>query len=246
MDLMKALTSQYMKKELPEMNVGDTVRVHVKIKEGSRERIQVFEGTIIAKKHGGIEESITVRRISYGVGCEKVFPLHAPNVVNVECVRHGKVRRAKLYYLRSRVGKGAKVRRLPLNDEQRTIIDDALRARGIAGVAGSEPETPLLVNLGRGRNAHGPMTRSGLYVVLTKFLEEVALDVASERPMDAAKLRASSTHWLRHTFAVNALTEMSVNVVQAAMGHASVATTGRYLSPEEEAMSEAMEKMKAL
>ena len=92
MDLMKALTSQYMKKELPEMNVGDTVRVHVKIKEGSRERIQVFEGTIIAKKHGGIEESITVRRISYGVGCEKVFPVHAPNVVDVETVRHGKVR----------------------------------------------------------------------------------------------------------------------------------------------------------
>ena len=105
MDLMKALTSQYMKKELPEMNVGDTVRVHVKIKEGSRERIQVFEGTIIAKKHGGIEESITVRRISYGVGCEKVFPVHAPNVVDVETVRHGKVRRAKLYYLR-RQGQG--------------------------------------------------------------------------------------------------------------------------------------------
>ena len=107
MDLMKALTSQYMKKELPEMNVGDTVRVHVKIKEGSRERIQVFEGTIIAKKHGGIEESITVRRISYGVGCEKVFPVHAPNVVDV---RHGKVRRAKLYYLRDRLGKAAKVK----------------------------------------------------------------------------------------------------------------------------------------
>ena len=105
MDLMKALTSQYMKKELPEMNVGDTVRVHVKIKEGSRERIQVFEGTIIAKKHGGIEESITVRRISYGVGCEKVFPVHAPNVVDVETVRHGKVRRAKLYYLRDRLGR---------------------------------------------------------------------------------------------------------------------------------------------
>ena len=110
MDLMKALTSQYMKKELPEMNVGDTVRVHVKIKEGSRERIQVFEGTIIAKKHGGIEESITVRRISYGVGCEKVFPVHAPNVVDVETVRHGKVRRAKLYYLRDRLGKAAKVK----------------------------------------------------------------------------------------------------------------------------------------
>ena len=110
MDLMKALTSQYMKPELPQMNVGDTVRVHVKIKEGSRERIQVFEGIIIAKKHGGIEESITVRRISYGVGCEKVFPVPAPNVVNVETVRHGKVRRAKLYYLRDRLGKAAKVK----------------------------------------------------------------------------------------------------------------------------------------
>ena len=109
-DLMKALTSQYMKNELPEMNIGDTVRVHVKIKEGSRERIQVFEGTIIDKKHGGIEETITVRRISYGVGCEKVFPVHAPNVVNVETVRHGKVRRAKLYYLRDRMGKAAKVK----------------------------------------------------------------------------------------------------------------------------------------
>ena len=109
-DLMKALTSQYMKNELPEMNIGDTVRVHVKIKEGSRERIQVFEGTIIAKKHGGIEETITVRRISYGVGCEKVFPVHAPTVVNVETVRHGKVRRAKLYYLRDRMGKAAKVK----------------------------------------------------------------------------------------------------------------------------------------
>ena len=110
MDLMKALSSQYMKETLPEMNIGDTVRVHVKIKEGSRERIQVFEGTIIAKKHGGIEETITVRRISYGVGCEKVFPVHAPNVVDVETVRHGKVRRAKLYYLRGRMGKAAKVK----------------------------------------------------------------------------------------------------------------------------------------
>lgn len=110
MDLMKALTSQYMKKELPEMNVGDTVRVHVKIKEGSRERIQVFEGTIIAKKHGGINETFTVRRISYGVGVEKVFPLYSPVIEKVETIRKGKVRRAKLYYLRGRVGKAAKVK----------------------------------------------------------------------------------------------------------------------------------------
>ena len=110
MNLLQALTSQYMKPELPEMNVGDTVRVHVKIKEGARERVQAFEGTIIARKHGGIEESITVRRLSYGVGCEKVFPVHSPNIVKVETVRRGKVRRAKLYYLRSRLGKAAKVK----------------------------------------------------------------------------------------------------------------------------------------
>ena len=110
MDLIKMLDQQNMKPELPEMNVGDTVRVHVKIKEGSRERIQVFEGTIIAKKHGGVEQTITVRCLSYGVGVEKVFPVHSPNIVNVETVRHGKVRRAKLYYLRDRVGKAAKVK----------------------------------------------------------------------------------------------------------------------------------------
>ena len=110
MDLVKALSSQYMKEELPEMRVGDTVRVHVRIKEGSRERIQVFEGTIIARKHGGIGETITVRRVSYGVGCEKVFPVHSPRVVAVETVRKGKVRRAKLYYLRERFGKAAKIK----------------------------------------------------------------------------------------------------------------------------------------
>ena len=110
MDLLKALNSQYMKEELPEAKVGDTVRVHVRIKEGSRERIQVFEGTVIARKHGGITETITVRRISYGVGCEKVFPVHSPSIVSVTTVRRGKVRRAKLYYLRDRVGKKAKVK----------------------------------------------------------------------------------------------------------------------------------------
>ena len=110
MDLVKALNSQYMKEELPEVNVGDTVRVHVRIKEGARERIQVFEGTVIARKHGGIGETITVRRIAHGVGCEKVFPMHSPNVAMIETVRQGKVRRAKLYYLRDRAGKAAKVK----------------------------------------------------------------------------------------------------------------------------------------
>ena len=110
MDLIKTLTAQYMKPELPAMRVGDTVRVTVRVTEGNRERTQAFEGTIIAKKHGGIEESITVRRVSYGVGCEKVFPLHSPNVAMIETVRKGQVRRAKLYYLRDRFGKAAKIK----------------------------------------------------------------------------------------------------------------------------------------
>ena len=110
MNLIEKLDQQNMKETLPEMNVGDTVRVSVRIKEGSRERIQVFEGTIIAKKHGGVEQTITVRRLSYGVGVEKVFPVHSPNVVDVQTVRRGKVRRAKLYYLRDRVGRAAKVK----------------------------------------------------------------------------------------------------------------------------------------
>ena len=110
MNLIEKLDQQNMKETLPQMNVGDSVRVHVKIKEGAREIIQVFEGTIIAKKHGGVEQTITVRRLSYGVGVEKVFPVHSPNIVNVETVRRGKVRRAKLYYLRDRVGKAAKVK----------------------------------------------------------------------------------------------------------------------------------------
>ena len=110
MDLMQAFNNKYLKAEPPVAEVGDTVRVHLKVKEGNRERIQVFEGTVIAKKHGGIEETFTVRRVSYGVGVEKVFPVHAPSIEKIELVRHGKVRRAKLYYLRSRVGKAAKVK----------------------------------------------------------------------------------------------------------------------------------------
>ena len=110
MDLMQAFTAKQLKQERPEVSVGDTVRVHLKVKEGNRERIQVFEGTVIAKKHCGIEETFTVRRISYGVGVEKVFPVHSPVIEKVELVRKGKVRRAKLYYLRDRVGKAAKVK----------------------------------------------------------------------------------------------------------------------------------------
>ena len=110
MDAMKLMTDSMLKSELPEINIGDTVRVHVLIKEGQRERIQVFEGTVIARKHGGINETFTVRRVSYGVGVERVFPVHSPKVEKVEIVRRGKVRRSKLYYLRDRVGKAAMVK----------------------------------------------------------------------------------------------------------------------------------------
>ena len=111
MDLMKSFIEKNMPaKEAPSVTVGDTVRVHLKVKEGNRERIQVFEGTVIAKKHGGIEETVTVRRLSYGVGVEKIFPVNSPIIEKFEVVRHGIVRRAKLYYLRDRVGKAAKVR----------------------------------------------------------------------------------------------------------------------------------------
>ena len=110
MELIKELNKETLQNEVPSVQIADTVRVHVKVKEGSRERIQVFEGIVIAKKHGGIEETITVRRISYGIGVEKVFPVHSPSIATIEIVRSGDVRRAKLYYLRGRVGKGAKVK----------------------------------------------------------------------------------------------------------------------------------------
>ncbi len=110
MDLLKTFENKQLRETVPSVSVGDTVRVHLKVKEGARERIQVFEGTVIAKKHGGVSETFTVRRLSYGVGVEKVFPLHSPIIDRVETIRRGKVRRAKLYYLRDRVGKRAKVK----------------------------------------------------------------------------------------------------------------------------------------
>ena len=110
MDFVKEISAGMLKTEVPQLKIGDTVRVHVRIKEGDKSRIQVFEGTVIARNNSGIAETFTVRRISYGVGVEKVFPLHAPTIEKVETVRKGKVRRAKLYYLRDRVGKAAKVK----------------------------------------------------------------------------------------------------------------------------------------
>ncbi len=110
MDALKLISDASLKTEVPSVKIGETVKVHVKIREGERERIQVFEGTVIAIKGGGISQTFTVRRVSYGVGVERVFPIHSPNVAKVEHIRYGKVRRSKLYYLRDRVGKAAKVK----------------------------------------------------------------------------------------------------------------------------------------
>ncbi len=110
MDALKLISESSMKADVPSFKIGDTVKVHVKIKEGEKYRIQVFEGTVIARKHGGINETFTVRRVAHGCGIERVFPVHSPIVDKVEVVRSGKVRRSKLYYLRDRVGKAAKVK----------------------------------------------------------------------------------------------------------------------------------------
>ncbi|MCB6994192.1 50S ribosomal protein L19 [bacterium 210820-DFI.6.37] len=110
MDIMQSIAQEYTKKDIPAFNVGDTVKVHIKIKEGSRERIQIFEGFVLKKQNGGISETFTVRRIASGVGVEKTFPLHSPLVEKIELVREGNVRRAKLNYMRQRTGKSAKIK----------------------------------------------------------------------------------------------------------------------------------------
>ena len=109
-EIIRQIENEQLKTDRPEFRVGDTIRVYARIKEGNRERIQMFEGTIIKKNHGGIQETFTVRRVSYGVGVERTFPLNTPKIDHIDVVRHGKVRRAKLYYLRDRVGKAAKVK----------------------------------------------------------------------------------------------------------------------------------------
>ena len=110
--IIDAINQENIKTSIPEFNVGDTVKVMVKVIEGDRERLQAFEGTVIARKHGGISETFTVRRLSFGVGVEKTFPIHSPKVADIQVVRRGKVRRAKLYYLRARTGKAAKVKEI--------------------------------------------------------------------------------------------------------------------------------------
>ena len=110
MDIIKALEQEQLRTDLPNLEIGDYVKVHLKVKEGTRERLQVFDGTVIALKGAGLKETFTVRKISYGVGVERILPLHSPKIDHIEIVRKGMVRRAKLYYLRDRVGKASKVK----------------------------------------------------------------------------------------------------------------------------------------
>lgn len=110
MDIIREITKDQLKNDVPAFRPGDTVKVHVKVREGQRERIQVFEGIVIRRNGGGVSETFTVRKISYGVGVERTFPLHSPNIDKIEVVRHGKVRRAKLYYLRKLTGKAARIK----------------------------------------------------------------------------------------------------------------------------------------
>ncbi len=110
MNILDSVAQDYLKKEVPAFNVGDTVKVHVKIKEGNRERVQIFEGFVLKRQNGGIAETFTVRKISSGVGVEKTFPVHSPWVEKIEVVRKGDVRRARLHYMRSRTGKAAKIK----------------------------------------------------------------------------------------------------------------------------------------
>jgi large subunit ribosomal protein L19 len=109
-NLVKALEGEQLKEDIPEFSVGDRVRVHVKVVEGEKERIQAFEGTVIARKHGGLNETFTVRRVSYGEGMERIFPIHSPSIDRIEVLTKGAVRRAKLYYLRERSGKASRIR----------------------------------------------------------------------------------------------------------------------------------------
>ena len=134
MDIIKSIEHEQLKSKIPDIKIGDTVRVHQRVKEGNRERIQVFEGIVIKKQNGGLNETFTVRRISYGVGVEKTFLIHSPLVEKVELVRVGKVRRAKLYYLRDRIGKAAKTKEnvgANLKREQIIVKEEAEKAREI-------------------------------------------------------------------------------------------------------------------
>ncbi len=143
MDLIKACEAEQLKDDITDFNIGDTVKIHYKIIEGKNERIQVFEGLCIAKKNTGIRKTFTIRKISYGVGVERTFPLHSPKIANIEVVRLGRVRRAKLYYIRSRVGKAAKVKEFIRKKEKKVTKSPAAKVTKKAAEPAASQQTVI-------------------------------------------------------------------------------------------------------
>lgn len=134
------IEQSYLRSDIPEFRPGDTVRVHVRVVEGSRERVQVFQGVVIARQHGGLRETFTVRKISFGVGVERTFPVHSPSIAKLEVVSRGQVRRAKLYYLRELRGKKARIRERRIDDAKLAAMEEAARAAADGPVGADEPE----------------------------------------------------------------------------------------------------------
>jgi large subunit ribosomal protein L19 len=140
MDILQAITKEYEKNDIPAFNVGDTVKVHIKIKEGTRERIQIFEGFVLKRQNGGITETFTVRRIASGVGVEKTFPLHSPKIDKIEVVKKGRVRRAKLNYMRERTGKAAKIKTKENSEKMLAAERQAAEAKAAEAAAQAAAE----------------------------------------------------------------------------------------------------------
>ena len=182
MDIIKAIEHEQLKEKVPVLDVGNTVRVHAKIKEGNRERIQVFEGIIIKKQGGGVNETFTVRKISYGVGVEKTFLLHSPNVEKVEVVRVGKARRAKLYYLRDRVGKAAKTKEKigARIENKEIIIKENLDAEEVVTEDVVKDETPVETVEAQAVKTENPVVEETTDTVSEEKVEDVKEEPVKE------------------------------------------------------------------
>ncbi len=189
MDIIKSIEHEQLKEKVPVLDVGNTVRVHAKIKEGNRERIQVFEGIIIKKQGGGVNETFTVRKISYGVGVEKTFLLHSPNVEKVEVVRVGKARRAKLYYLRDRVGKSAKTKEKvgARIETKEVVLKENLEEAPVEEVAEVlEEVTPVVNEVNTEVTAAEEKTEAPAVETENPVVEET-VDTVSEAPTEEVK-----------------------------------------------------------
>ena len=187
MDIIKSVEHEQLKNKVPDIKIGDTVRVHQRIKEGNRQRIQVFEGIVIKKQNGGLNETFTVRRVAYGVGVEKTFLMHSPLVEKVEVVRVGKVRRAKLYYLRDRVGKAAKTKEnigANLNRDEIVIKEDV----PVEEVKEEVVETPVVEDVKAEETVEAPVAEEVKAEETTEApAEEAKVEEAAEAPAEEAK-----------------------------------------------------------